>query len=297
MKIGIIGFDTSHAHVFPAYLRDFAKNDCRFKDIIVEAGWPGDPATAVHPERLDDMQKTISEMGIRAVESLDQLIEDSDAFLLEAVNGDTHLELARKVLPAKKPTFIDKPFANTIEDAKAIAALISETGTPCWHASSLRYEPKMLEAMKQVDADSREADVYGPAPYYEKGRGIVYYGIHCAEMIFAVMGVGLKSVRTVWQESREVIVGTWSDGRLATMRGQRREAYNFGGVLHNPKISVTFEAEGSPYPHLVEKIAEFFLTSQTPVPIEETIEVIAFLEAAVRSKQAAGKEILVSSFM
>ena len=75
-------------------------------------------------------------MGIKAVDNLDKLIAQCDAFMLESVNGNTHLELAKKILPAKKPTFIDKPFANTVADAKEIARIAAQYGTPCWSSSA-----------------------------------------------------------------------------------------------------------------------------------------------------------------
>lgn len=297
MRIGIIGFDTSHAHVFPERIRELGKSNARYKDLEFEAGWPGDPATAVHPEALEGFQKKIDDLGIKVVKDLDELMEQCDGFMVESVNGGTHLELAKRILPAKKPTFIDKPFANTIEDAKAMADLIDTYGTPCWSSSALRYEPNMRAAIDKAGIELREADVYGPAPYFEKGRGIVYYGIHTAEMIFAIMGTGVKSVHTTWQENREVIVGRWSDGRVATLRAQREPRHGFGGMVHGSEGSVPFEATGDFYGTLTEHISEFFVAGKAPVVVDETLEVIAFLEGAVRSREAAGKEIFVSSFM
>lgn len=292
MKIGIIGFDTSHSHVFPAYFREMAKTDPRCNTLQVELGWPGDPSTAVHPEELDTMRKNISDMGIKAVNNLDELITQCDAFMLESVNGDTHLELAKKILPAKKPTFIDKPFANNIADAKEIARLAAHYGTPCWSSSALRFEPNMLENIKKA-GQCLETDIYGPTPYFEKGRGIVYYGIHTSEMILTIMGTGLKSVRTTWHEDREIIIGTWNDGRMATLRGRRKPMHGFGGTIHGTEGSFSFIGNGDFYGGLTRNLANFFLNGDIPVSMDQTVEVIAFLDAAVHSKELSGKEILV----
>ncbi|MFH1615476.1 MAG: Gfo/Idh/MocA family oxidoreductase [Planctomycetota bacterium] len=294
MKIGVVGFDTSHAYVFPARLRELSEKNSRYKDLKFVAGWPGDPATAVHPEMLGDARKQIvDELKIKPVDDLDELIEQSDAFMIESVNGDTHLELAKKILPARKPTYIDKPFANTFDDAQAISELAEKYGTPCWSTSSLRYEPTMLEAKGKV-GETSGIDVYGPAPYFEKGRGIVYYGVHTAEIIITVMGVGLKSVRTSnWHEDREIIVAEWNDGRMATLRGRRKPAQGFGGVIHGSECSAYFPGTGDFYGALCKNLAEFFVTKKPPVPIAETVEVIKLLDAAVRSREADGKEILV----
>ena len=293
MKIGIIGFDTSHAHVFPTHLRQLAQENPRYSQLVFEAGWPGDPATAVHPEQLSVIWGGMDELDIKGIEDLDELIEQCDAFMLESVNGDTHLELAQKVIPIGKPTYIDKPFANKVGDAQQIVDLVKKHGTPCWSTSSLRYEPTMLEAKGKV-GDISGIDVYGPAPYFDKGRGIVYYGIHTAEILITVMGTGLKSVRTShWHDDREVIVAEWSDGRMATLRGRRQPAQGFGGVIHGAEGSAFFPGTGDFYAALCQNLAEFFVTAQPPVPVEETLEVIKLLDAAVRSHEADGAVIYV----
>jgi len=296
VKVGIVGFDTSHSHVFPAYIRQHhGKEHPEYLGIEFPVGWPGDPATAVHPENLAETHKKIAELGIRAEEDLDRVVAESDVIFLESVNGGTHLELARRILPAGKPTYIDKPFANSYEDARAIAELIARHRVPCWHSSSLRFEPVMCAAIAEAKGEKLEADVYGPTPLFEKGRGIFYYGIHAAEMVSRIMGRGLKGVRFLEQPDGEIVVGLWEDGRRAVFRG-RRSAYAFGGTVHHAKGSVPFQAKGGFYEAFTRELAEFCLTGKAPVPIEDTLEVIAFLEAAERSKAAGGAEVSVSSF-
>ncbi len=291
MKIGIVGFDTSHSFVFPQKLRALASEEPRFKALEFPYGWQGDPSTAVHPEMLESFLKDIAAEGIEAIQDLDELVECCDGFLLECVNGDTHLEVARKLLPAKKPLFIDKPLANTYEDAKAISALAKEYGTPVWSASSLRFEPNLLAALQQ-SKDIQGVDAFGPAAYYEKGRGIVYYGIHTAEMIFAIMGPGVEAVQTLWHESGEVVAGRWKDGRIAVMRGGRKQVNSFGGVIHG-ESSIHFAATGDFYQAMARKLGGFFLDAIIPVPLEESVEVIGFLDAAVRSREAGGSVIAI----
>ena len=49
-----------------------------------------------------------------------------DAILLESNDGRKHLPQARQVIAARKPLFIDKPLASTLEDAREIARLAGE---------------------------------------------------------------------------------------------------------------------------------------------------------------------------
>jgi predicted dehydrogenase len=292
MRIGLIGYDTSHSYVFPQRLKELAEQDARFKDLAVTHGWPGDPETAVHPESLDTFRQKIDALGIEPVESLEQLVDQCDAFLLESVNGDTHLEQAKVVLPAGKPTYIDKPFANNVDDAQAIIALARKHNTPCWSSSSLRFEPNMLAALEEAGEEVTGINVHGPAKYFPKGRGLVYYGIHPAEIVFKVMGRGLRSVQTTWHEDWEVVVGTWDDGRMATLRGDRKTIKRFGGTIYGTNV-VHFKAEGDFYGALCKTLAEFLVTGETPVPLDETLEVIAFLDGAVRSREAGGERVSI----
>lgn len=292
MRIGLIGYDTSHSAVFPAKLRALAEEEPRYKEVDIAVGWPGDPATAVHPEILEGTRKKIDDMGIATVDTLEELVGQCDGFLLESVNGDVHLEQAQVVLPAGKPTYIDKPFANTVEDARAIIDLARKHGTPCWSSSSLRFEPNMLAAEVQAGGVTG-IDVHGPAKYFEKGRGIVYYGIHTAEILFTCMGRGIETVRTTWHEDGEIIVGTWKDGRMATLRGDRKSIRKFGGTVYGGE-TVAFRADGDFYGALSRHLGDFFLDGTIPVDLDETLEVIAFLDGAVRSREQGGGVVKVS---
>jgi predicted dehydrogenase len=292
MKLGIIGYDTTHCAVFTQKIRALAEANPRYKDLEIVFGWPGDPETAVHPEILEKVRGQMDNLNIQTLDSLEAVVDASDGILLESVNGDTHLEQAKMVLPSGKPTYIDKPFANTAADAYAIADLAVDHGTPCWSASSLRYEPNMRQAMEEA-GQPFGMDVYGPAKYFEKGRGVVYYGIHTAEMLFTVMGTGIQSVQTFWHEDWEFIVGTWSDGRIGTLRADRKTIARFGGVIHGDQAntSAQFLGTGDFYGAMAEKLAEFFVSQEPPVTLDETVQIISFLDAAVQSAEDDGAVI------
>ena len=66
------------------------------------------------------------------------LLSKVDAVLIESVDARPHLEQARPVIAAKKPLFIDKPLASTLEDAQEIARLAKAAGVPWFSSSSLR---------------------------------------------------------------------------------------------------------------------------------------------------------------
>ncbi len=81
-----------------------------------------------HPRVCD----TVAEMteGIDAV-----FISDCDG------GGGDHLELARPFLTAGIPSFVDKPFASTLRDARALVRLAKKHGTPMYNESILSVVP------------------------------------------------------------------------------------------------------------------------------------------------------------
>jgi hypothetical protein len=66
-----------------------------------------------------------------------------DAVMIMNCNfsGEDHLELAAPFFEFGIPMFIDKPFASTYKDAKAITDLAEQTGTSIFNASILSYVP------------------------------------------------------------------------------------------------------------------------------------------------------------
>ena len=74
-------------------------------------------------------------------EKLAQTFEDIDAAFICDGGGDgtLHLEHAKPFLERGIPVFMDKPFANTYDDAKVMVTLAEKTGTPLFTASILSH--------------------------------------------------------------------------------------------------------------------------------------------------------------
>ena len=153
------------------------------------------------------------------------MAEKSDAILLESVDGRVHLEQFRKIAAFGKPTFIDKPFTTTTKDAKEIIRLAEEHGTPIMSSSSLRYSEGLMGALEDSEkGDVIGVDCYGPLEI-EPNHGLFWYGIHTAEMLYCAYGPGCKSVTVTKSEDHEIIIGEWADGRIGSMRGNRKGEY------------------------------------------------------------------------
>jgi len=292
IRIGIIGCDTSHV---PAFTKEFnsPKADGDLAGFKVVAAFPGG-SPDLKKESMDRVAGYVDQLkaaGVEIVDSIPKLLERVDVVLLESVDGRPHLEQARPVIEAKKPLFIDKPLAGSLADAVAIAELAKRNDVPWFSSSSLRFGPKLV-ALKS-DPKVGEivgADAFSPSPTEEHHPDLYWYGIHGVETLYTLMGPGCESVTRVRTDGAELVVGTWKDGRVGTFRGLRDGKHDYGAVVFGKKgIAAQIGFEG--YKPLAEQIGRFFKTHKPPVAAEETIELMAFMEAADESKRQGGKPV------
>ena len=287
IKVGIIGLDTSHAPAFTRILNDSSDPD-HVPGAKVVAAYPGgSPDIASSYERLGKYTNQLrDEFGVEIVDDIRTLCSKVDAVLLESIDGRKHLEQVKLVFEAGLPVFIDKPLAASLEDAREIARLGKQHGVPWWSASNVRYH----SAAQQVKLPRPNGVItWGPAPIEPTHHlDLSWYGIHPVELLFSLMGTGCQSVTRTYTEGGGVIVGTWKGGRLGTVRTIRDGKRGYGAVVYGDKeIKITGQGGGA-YPPLMRAVVKFFQTRVPPVPNEETLEIFAFMDAALRSKQNGG---------
>jgi len=114
------------------------------------------------------------------------------------------------------------------------------------------------------------------------------------EMLFTLMGRGCESVSRASAANEDVVVGRWKDGRLGVMRGFRNGLRNYGITLFSDKSVLHSEPRPDVYGPLLGEIAKFFRTGIPPVNPEETLEMMAFMEAADMSKARGGASVPLS---
>jgi predicted dehydrogenase len=289
----MVGLDTSHCPAFTRLLHD-EEHEYHIAGAEVVAAYPGGSEqfsnsrnrVAGYTEELRD------EFGVEIVDSIPALVEQVDAVMLESVDGRQHLEQFKQ-MAVGKPVYIDKPFTTSTADAQALVDLAQEADTPIMSCSSLRYAAGIVGLDQGADVVSCEA--FGPAALLDDYPGLFWYGIHSAEMLFSFMGAGCKQVRCIHYEDMDVVIGEWMDGRLGTVRGTRFGRGAFGCVVHTDQATRCGVAQSTPpyYSLLLQKILPFFATGKSPIDIQQTLDIVAFLEAADESRAQGGKVIAV----
>ncbi len=288
LRLGILGTDTSHVPAFAAAFNDPASPQHVAGARIVAAYRGGSPDLPSSRDRIDGFTRQLQEKyGVEIVGSIAELCARVDGVLLTSVDGRVHLAQAREVIAARRPLFIDKPLASTLEDAREIARLARVAGVPWFSTSTLRYGTAPLKT-----GDISGVDVWGPGPLEEHHQlDLSWYAVHEAEMLFTLLGRGCEEVTRAATADADVVTCRWSGGRIGTMRALRPYA-DYGAVIfrRNGKGQESETKAVVPVPHaLDEALVTFFRTGVPPVANEETLELIAFLDAAQRSKEAGGR--------
>ena len=292
MKIGMVGLDTSHCVAFTRLLND-PQDEYHIPGARVVAAYPGGSETfSLSRDRVSGFTETLAtEYGVEMYDAIEDLAASVDAILLESVDGRQHLEQFAR-LAVGKPVFIDKPFTTSVEEARELAGLAAHTGTPVMSCSSLRYAAGIGGILASGEA-VESCEAFGRAVLLDDYPGLFWYGVHSAEVLFSFMGTGCKRVRCTAFPSMDIVTGEWHDGRVGIMRGTRLQYGDFGCILHTDAgMKVGLARSVPPYYQLMLKeVVEFFGTGISPIPIEETVGITAFLEAAEISRERGGEVV------
>jgi hypothetical protein len=288
LRIGIIGTDTSHVPAFTELLNNASAKDHVPGGRVVAAFKGGSSDVPESASRVDGYAKTLQDKyGVKLYDSIEEMCKNVDAVLLESVDGRPHLEQVKPVLKAGKPVFIDKPMAGSLRDGLEIFRLAKQAKVPVFSASSLRYGVSTQAVRNGSIGKVTYAETCSPFHLEPHHPDLFWYGIHGVESLFTVLGTGCESVqRGKTAEGKIEVAGTWSGGR----KGVYREDKGYGGLAKGEKGEAAVGAYDG-YQPLVAAIMKFFETGIPPVPPEETIEILAFMQAADESKVKGGAPV------
>ncbi|MBN1491737.1 MAG: Gfo/Idh/MocA family oxidoreductase, partial [Phycisphaerae bacterium] len=178
IRAGIIGCDTSHCTTFAKLFHDEKGKD-HVPGVRIVAAYPSfSKDIASSADRVEGFTKQLeTDFGVKITKSIDELVGQCDAFLIESVDGRRHRPELEAVAKAGKPVFVDKPFAASLVDAKAMVELARQAKIPCFSASSLRFNDAFQDFVK----DSKHGKVFGcdahsPAHLEPTNPGFYWYG-------------------------------------------------------------------------------------------------------------------------
>lgn len=239
----------------------------------------------------EDEELTLEEKNQRFYEvdgycsTVDELIEKSDAVMILTIPGESHLPYARKVIEAGKPVFVDKPFATTYEDAKAITEAARLNRVPLFGGSTLRHLKKLEEIRTLIRGETfpficiaYRADPESPLGLYH------YYASHIAEICMSLCGTDYRDV-TVSRNGKNVctvvkyphcsaVLMTTLDTELVNIHLIGKKSYSFD--LNQDECYI----DGA------TKFIQMLETGQPPVPYAEYCHSVRLLQDITRKMNA-----------
>lgn len=297
IRIGIVDFDTSHVVEFTKRLNHIDVDEDQWVDgARVVVGCPG--SSRIAPQRIPGYVEQMRGYGVPLVERPEEMIGRIDAVMVESLAGDPHLERVRPFLEAGIPAFVDKPFACRLADATEMVRLAEAHGVPIFSSSSLRYAPEVAgyNPPPPEAGPLHGAAVYGPAPLDPGNPGLFHYGIHPVEVLYTLMGPGCGWLTCVKEAGGEVVVGHWDGGRIGTVRGIRdgRREYGFTAFCEK-RVAHEGVSTRFIYRELLNQVVKMFETGRPPIDPSVTVEIVAFILAALESGEHGGKPVKVST--
>jgi len=293
LRIGMVGLDTSHCEAFTEVLHN--RDNPHFVEggRIVGAYPGGSDLCAVSRDRVAKFTEAMRDKrGVKIYDSIESLGEQVDAWLLESVDGRQHLEQFSLMAPFGKPVFIDKPLACSYEEARQIAELADRHGAPIMSASSLRFSAGVT-GLAGEDEEVRSCEAFGTMAILDDYPAYFWYAVHGAEIVFSYLGRGCRTVQALHRDDADLLIGLWEDGRIGTVRALRFAPYHFGCTVFTTKGTRHSLAQDEPpaYSLMMKKVLEFFRTGVSPVDVEETLQIMAFLDAAGQSLEKGGQQV------
>lgn len=177
MKLGVLGVGS---HGFAAMFRNPPKDYPKEVRVRTWALWDD------HPGFAEAMKGSTYDIVFNDPVKLSN---ECDCLYIEHADYRKALELARPGLEQGKPTFINRPFAASIDDSEEIIRLAKKYDAPVMSASELEFGPEVYE----MQAFAREK---GPVRAYEAYGAEAHFTWHFPHVVnyaHAALGGGIES--------------------------------------------------------------------------------------------------------
>jgi predicted dehydrogenase len=315
-RLGIIGTDNTHAHVYAAFLNGWAFDRPiptyiegnsnagsgmylwakTLRDLATGEGarlpvsggrvtriWSADPSDARQIAQACEIETVCDEPA--------EVCEEVDAVMVLSEDPSTHLEYAGLALTKGVPVYVDKPLAEGLEDGQRLADLAESTGTPWFTCSALRYSPELIGARARAAAEIGDLHaVYASCP-----NEFRLYGIHVVEMVNALMGAEVDTVWASFGKSRDVAfleIGSGVSAVIETIRASNEPIYY--AILYGEygAFAVAVRDFGRLFIPLVEAVVEMAQTKEAPIPASEGLWLNSIVWAT-RLSADLGKRVVI----
>lgn len=198
-----------------------------------------------------------------------------DAYMVMAPSTpDTHQELCRRVLPFKKPTYVDKTFAPDLTTARAIFALAAQHGTAMQTTSVLRFTNVQEEVRKAGDPVEHMVA-------WGNGGSFGEYAVHPLELLISVMGPDAQTLMRRGAGDRSQLLINFSGNRTGVVNVYTGSSTPFAASVSTRKGTRYFAVDqANMFRDSLSSTLDFFASGRPSVPQAETLTIMGILDAA-----------------
>jgi predicted dehydrogenase len=270
--------------VIPQYLGAEQPENLGISGARVTHVWCDDPADAVKVAKAAFIPNV--------VDRPEEVIGAVDAVVIPTDRGWEHVERARPFIDAGLPLFIDKPLCDREEDLRQFLAW-HESGKAFLSTSSMRYAREFAAVRKKLPeavGKPRLLTITTPKSWER-------YGIHALEAVYPM----LKPRRWVSSantgtEAANIVHVRHADGADVVLAAID-DMYGAFGKLNvygtTGAISGAFADTFFAFKSQLEAFVDYLRTGQSPVPFEETVEMMKIIIAGIRSREESGRTVML----
>ncbi|MEM3658965.1 MAG: Gfo/Idh/MocA family oxidoreductase [Thermoproteota archaeon] len=281
-RIGIVGSDNSHAITFSQIANG----------IDMENYVPGFKAT--HLFGFDEKRnREVAEKGgiENIVSDVNEMIGKIDIAFVVFRHGGLHLEYAKPFIENRIPVFVDKPLAATVADAKRIIELAKEKQTLLTSFSTLRFTDAVQELKKMFGSEEPVfLSVLGPGDLESEYGGLIFYGVHSAEIFNEIAGTGVREVYAA-AKSKNIVATLIHEKLIGTIKIAPEMPYVFSleGLTKKNHFSAKVDSNDC-YKKGMIKIKEMLDNKRWILSEEDMLEPVAIVKAIEESVRESVKK-------
>lgn len=265
-KIGFIDYyiDEWHANNYPQMIRDSSYKD-KFE---VALAWE-----EISPAGKKNLDEWCKEQKVGKASSIEQVINECDCIVvLSPDNPERHEDLADLPLKSGKPVYVDKPFAPSIEAGRRMVEKAKAHNTPMMSSSALRFDSTVESALQKAGGERVKFAA-------TRGGGVFeIYAIHQVEMLTCLIGTGAKRIMQCGNEQSKLMVVDYGDDRRGVINLIPGHGFQFSMQYGDSGLVVADNVVDF-FPRFIERMLKFFDTARSVVPVEQTLEIAAIIEA------------------
>jgi predicted dehydrogenase len=295
LRLGIIGLETTHGYIYPAMINGYDPEKFQatapeiVSSIFPTEGAPsveGAQVVACYDENMERARDVAQACLIeRVCSNLEEVLQGVDGVLITSGDANGHRILATPALELGLATFVDKPFSAHVDDASAMIELSDQRAAPLFCSSAVRFAHQTVAFQRLLE----EGKIGAPLNAHVIGTGdFESYAVHSLELLVTVWGAAVTHLRSIGKVGSDTIQLLFDGEREAIWQIRREVDWMFHlslfGTDGMASMKISFSDRYEVFKEMTRRIVSSTEQRQSPVPLEETLQIVRLLELARRHR-------------